>query len=255
MVDIEQRCLRALEQDRFALLEHVVEQKRTLADVRAETLCVGAELVPQLVDRVGGQIEELLELRIDAIECDAAAFAEDALIEQVLHAQTDACHLILVARADAPLGGADVVLAQALLERTVEIAVIGHDDMSVAGDLEILGRNALVLEHIDLFDEHLGVDDHAVANDRRDVLVHDARRDEVQAELLVTAYDGMAGVVAALVAHNTIELGRYEVANLTFAFVSPLGSHQYRGRHAYLLTSSCTWTHEPYAVGDTTLLL
>ena len=198
---------------------------------------------------------EQLELRIDALECDTAALAEDALVEQILHAQANTRHLVLIARADAALGGADVMLAQALLERPVEIAVVGHDDMRVTGDLEVLGRYALVLEHIDFLDEHLGIDHHAIADDRRHVLVHDARRHEVQAELLITAHDGMTGVVTSLVAHDAIELRRYEVANLTLALVSPLGSYQHRGRHAYLLTSSCIKTHEPCAESDTTLLV
>ena len=150
--------------------------------------------------------------------------AEDLLVQQILHADALAGGLVLVAGADAALGGADLVLAQALLVCAVEILVVRHDDVGVAADLEVLARDALGLQHRHLLDEHAGVDDDAVADDRHRVLVHDAGGHQVQGELLVAVDDRVTCVVAALVANDVIVIAGDKIGDLAFAFIAPLGA-------------------------------
>ena len=149
------------------------------------------------------------------------------LVEQILHAQADARHLVLVARADAALGGADKVLAQAAFEGTVQVDVVRHDDVCVARHLEIGGGDAVALEHVDFLEQHRGVHHAAVAHHRDALRIHDARGDLVQAVLLVAHHDGVPGVVSALVAHYAVELRGNQIADLSFALVAPLGTHQH----------------------------
>src|SRR3712207_8920396 len=51
--------------------------------------------------------------------------------------------------------------------------------------------DALALEHVDLGQQHGRVDDHAVADDRRDVVVEHTARDELQGEALTVDDDGV----------------------------------------------------------------
>src|SRR5262249_27266897 len=53
----------------------------------------------------------------------------------------------------------------------------------------------------------------------------DARGDQLQDELAAADLDSVAGVVAALVARDDVEVLREEVDDLAFAFVTPLRAH------------------------------
>gem|GEM_PF-3653361 len=237
MVDVQERALRALEEYRLAGAQALVQQLGRLGHVGLEDARVGQVLLADLVDRVGVQAVDLLQHGVLLRQRRLQLQAEDLLVQQILDADALAGGLVLVARADAALRGADLVLAQALLVRAVEILVVGHDDVRVAADLEVLAGDALGLQHGHLLDEHAGVHHHAVADDRHRVVVHDAGGHEVQRELLIAVDDRVAGVVAALVAHDEIVFACDQVGYLAFAFVSPLGADEYRAGHMVRILS------------------
>ena len=85
-----------------------------------------------------------------------------------------------------------------------------------------------VLELVDLVEEGHGVEHDAVADDALAVGAQDAAGDELQDELLAGDDDGVAGVVAAGVAGDDVELLGQHVDDLAFAFVAPLGAEDYR---------------------------
>ena len=87
------------------------------------------------------------------------------------------------------------------------------------------------LEHGDLVEQHLGVDDDAVADDRGDVAVEHAARDQLEGEGLAVDHERVPGVVAALVAHHEVHLLGEEVGEAPLALVTPLGSDDDRRRH------------------------
>lgn len=66
VIDIQKSSLGALEEQRLAFVDHVVEQKAGLADVGTQALGVRQILLANLVDRVGGQVIDELQLGIDA---------------------------------------------------------------------------------------------------------------------------------------------------------------------------------------------
>ena len=77
--------------------------------------------------------------------------------------------------------------------------------MRVGGDQQPLGVDAAVLEALQLGEQHTRIDDDTVADDVGDAGREDARRDQVQREVLARGqHDGVAGVVAALVAHDPL---------------------------------------------------
>ena len=75
------------------------------------------------------------------------------------------------------------------------------------------------------------VDHDAVADDRGDVRVEHAGRDEVELEDLVPAHDRVAGVVAALVADDHRHLFGQEVGGLALPLVAPLEADDDGRRH------------------------
>lgn len=117
----------------------------------------------------------------------------------------------------------------------VENLVPGHDDVSVTRDAQALAGKALALEVLELLENDHGIDDAAVADDGKDVLVDDARRNLVKCEVVTIGDNRVAGVGTAAIATDHIEVTGDEVGDLTLALVAPLGSHQNRCRHEELL--------------------
>ena len=76
------------------------------------------------------------------------------------------------------------------------------------------------------------VDDHAVADDRGDVVVEDAARHQLEGEGLAVDHDGVPGVVAALVADDHLHLLGQEVGELALALITPLGPDDHGCGHA-----------------------
>src|SRR6202034_2271050 len=104
--------------------------------------------------------------------------------------------------------------------------------MGVAADHEPAGVHAPGGQPVDLFEEHPSVDDDTVADDRRDVGVQDAARDELEGEGLAVDDDAVPGVVTTLVAADDVHLACQEVGQLAFALVTPLGPDDHGYGHA-----------------------
>ena len=115
----------------------------------------------------------------------------------------------------------------------VEFAMQREDQRDVLGDLEVLRRHldALAADLLDLLDEMIGIDDDAVADHRELSGPHDARRQQRELEDLAVDDEGMAGVMAALKAHDDVGGDRQPIDDLAFALVAPLGADHHHVRH------------------------
>jgi hypothetical protein len=77
---------------------------------------------------------------------------------------------------------------------------------------------------IDLLEQRLRIDHHAVADHAGDAGMEDARRDQVEDELLAVDIHGVAGVVPALITRHRGEVRGEHVNDLALALISPLRS-------------------------------
>ena len=135
--------------------------------------------------------------------------AEQRGVEQVDDAQAAAVHLVLVGRADAAAGGADLGASGRVLGGELDHAVVGQDDLGAVGDEELpVDGQAGVLELLDFVQEGHRVEHDAVADDAFALRAQHAAGNELQNELLAGDDDGVAGVVAAGVARDDGELLR-----------------------------------------------
>ena len=166
------------------------------------------------------------------LERHVELLAEDLGVEEVLDPEADPGRLVGVGRADAALGRPQGVLAQEALGHPVELLVVRHDQVGVAAHHQAAGVDALGGQAVELVEQHGRVDHHAVADDRRDVVVEDAARDQLEGEGLAVDHDAVAGVVAALVAHDHVHLAGQEVGELALPLVAPLGPDHHGCGHA-----------------------
>ncbi len=153
-------------------------------------------------------------------------------IEHVSGAQSHAASLVGVGGADPLQRRADLVVAANRLGDRVVGLVPGEDQVCVARHLETRARDATALERVELVEEGRHVDDDTVRDHRGDVVVQNARRDQLQRVPLAVDDDRVPRVVPALVAHDVGVFLRQQVDDLGFALVTPLGSDDDGDRHA-----------------------
>jgi hypothetical protein len=230
VVEVEERALGALEQDVIAAAERVLDEPGRVVELAAQALAPRGGLLHEWLDREAGGAHRL-EQEVLVGQGAADPLAQDLAVEEVLHPQAQAPGPVPVRRADAPAGGADLRAAQPGLVGPVEGDVVGHDHVRAAADPDLRAVDALRREHVELRDEGRGVDHHAVADDRRDVRVHDAGRAELELHGLAADHDRVPRVVAALVAHDHRDLLREEVGRLALALVAPLEADDHRRGH------------------------
>ena len=137
--------------------------------------------------------------------------------------------------------GAHGVPGQPGLHRPVEGQVVGHDHVRVAADPHRRGFDAARGQRVELADQRVGVDHDAGADDAADVGIENAGGHEVELEHLASRLDGVAGVVAALVAHDHGHLLGQEVGGLALALVAPLKPDDYGGRHRQAPPHPAIW--------------
>jgi len=120
----------------------------------------------------------------------------------------------------------------AVLARLVQGDVVRHDQRRRRADLQARTHlDAVALELGDLLLQGRRVQHHAVADQAQRVGAQDAGRDQVQHGLLAADDQGVAGVVAALEAHDRADFLGQQVDDLALALVAPL-----RAQHHHRLT-------------------
>ena len=112
--------------------------------------------------------------------------------------------------------------------------MVRHDHVGVLADADAVHLDTAAGQHVQLGDERGRVDHHAVADDRRNVRIQHARRDEVELEDLLAEHDGVAGVVAALVSDDGRDVLGQSVGRLPLALVAPLKADDHGGGHLFL---------------------
>ena len=106
--------------------------------------------------------------------------------------------------------------------------------MRVGGDAQARAVDAALGDFRELLEEHVQVDNDAVADDGGDAFGEDSGGQEVQRVLFAVNNDGVAGIVASVELHDEVGVLAELVSGLAFAFVAPLGAEHDDGGHEYL---------------------
>ena len=212
MIEVEEGGLSPFEQDALAVVEGVMDEVDRVGDHRCES---GRELIQvarrDVVRADGGPVIDLGEDEILLVQDDVELLAKDLRIEEVLHAQPHARGLVSVRRADAAFRRAKGVSSEEAFGEAVELLVVGHDEVRVARHHESRDVNASIDERVEFGQQHRRIDDDAVANDRGHARIENARRDELECELLALDDDAVTRVVSALVANDEIHVARQKI--------------------------------------------
>ena len=222
VVDVEQGALPPLEEHDLVFVECLVQHERSVGDVWLKDVGERKKRIDDLVDLERAAVVDLDEHLVLARQRTFDLLAQDRRVEQVLHADAEAGDLVAVGRTDAASGRADLRVAEEALGHLVEGDVVGSDEMRIGADDEFRGIDASLVEGSHLMEQDGRIDHHAVADNRDDLGSEDAGRQEMEGELLVADDDGVAGVVAALVANDIVDAATEEIGCLALAFIAPL---------------------------------
>ena len=85
--------------------------------------------------------------------------------------------------------------------------------------------DALLTQGLNLVDEVLKVDDHAVAHDVHCALAGYAGGEQVQDNFTVVVYNGVSRVVAALIAADYIIIGAEQIDHAALALIAPVDTY------------------------------
>ena len=165
VIDVEQRALRAFEQDRLAVAHRLRQQQRDVAHHRPHPLAVRQQLRQHRLPVHRAVLDEAVA-RVDVV---ADVLLEPLRIGEVADADAAARDLVLVGRADAARRRADLALAAARLGQQIEVAVIRQDEVRLVADEDAVGDvDAVLGQLVDLGEQRLRIDDDAVADDADD---------------------------------------------------------------------------------------
>ena len=244
MVDVEQRALRTLEQDALAGAPLGIEQGPDGVGEGQDLRRDPGELGQQFAAIDLGDAEAAAQ-RVVMGEEPLDLGRESRLVLEVDHADGAAADLVLIGRADAALGRADLQARIRGLAEMVELAVQRQDQRGIVGDAQVFRRDHHILlsQAADLLDEMPGIDHDAVADDRELARTYDAGGQKRELVDLAVDDERMAGIMAALEPNDDIGLARQPVDDLALALVAPLGADHHHIRHENLPLSASGLRH------------
>jgi hypothetical protein len=145
-------------------------------------------------------------------------------IQQIGDAYPIARCLVHVARTDPLQRRADFVVPFALFFQAVENDMIRHDQMGAVADAQVVRAEPVFMNILDLVDQRLRVDDHAVSQDADFIGIKNAGRYQMQLVFLVIDQYGVSCVVSTLIPGYHFGVLRQKIGDFAFPFVSPLGT-------------------------------
>ena len=175
-------------------------------------------------------------------------------MEQVAQTQGLFAVLVAVSVGDAAAGGAKstAFLGKAVFFQPVLHLVPWHGDGGLIGELQVLGADfhTTSFDGLHLVCEVIEVNHHAGTQHTGHIRVEDAGRQQIQDELTLFGDDGMAGVVAALIAGNDVSVFGQQVDDAALALIAPVDSSNCGKHNSYnpsfsLFTMACTLVGRP----------
>ena len=231
MIEVEQRALGTLEEDVLAGGEGRLDERGRVHDPVAERRAPGQRAFVERLEVERLEVGQRGSQRVLLFHGPLERRTQDRRLQEIAQADAGPGRPIGIGRPDAAVGGADAPARTACLLGSVDGHVVGHDHVRRRADADALGGHAARRQHGHLVEQGLRVDDDAVADDRHDVGIQDAAGHQVQLEGLGADDDGVAGVVAALVAHDVADGLGQKVGRLAFALVAPLQADDHGGGH------------------------
>ena len=234
-VDVTQSAQLGFEHDLLALAVSLVQIVAHIADVGGKQLGIFLAPCPHLVNADGLLAVDVHHRQVLGLNDRLQTLLDTGVhMDEVAHAQGLFHVLVAVAVGDAALGGAELSagLGQALLLKAVLCDMERHGDGRTVRDFQVFGAdlNTLLGQGGNFL---LEVDDHATAHNADNVGAQNAGGNQVQDEFAALVLDGVACIVAALIARNNVIVLAEQVDHAALALVAPVNAGN-GSKHTFL---------------------
>ncbi|ETZ86467.1 hypothetical protein L829_0004 [Mycobacteroides abscessus MAB_030201_1075] len=139
MIDVQQGALRALQQDRLAALERLIELQAGIGDAVLESLGLFEHPIDNLIRVQRLAVVDLDQHLVLEFQCGMHLLAQRFLVQDVGDPDPDARHLVLIAGPDTTAGGANLLGSQISFGHLVDRDVVRHQQMRIRGQDEARG--------------------------------------------------------------------------------------------------------------------
>ena len=155
---------------------------------------------------------------------------------QITQPDSAAGDFILIGRADAAPGGANLAGTAHCLARRIHGLMQRQDQRrSIRNNQRLRGNlGPLLAQQGNLGNQMVRVDHNAITNDRQFARAHNARWQQRQLVFNTFDHQRMAGIMTALKTHNDIGAAGQPVNNLALALIAPLGPDYGYVRHMFI---------------------
>jgi hypothetical protein len=226
VIDIEQRSLRTLEQERFPVIERVPQYRPRIADERAQPLS-RLEIAIERPGHRNGVIIVTAKQTVFVPQFLPEKMRKSFPVEQEIdHSHSAPADLVPVGGHDPFAGTADTALPLSLLRPGVQKDVVRQHDVRLFADenSSLYGDPALN-QLIDFLQELQRVDHHSATEYTTYMRIEDAGRDQMELECVSTYHDGVARIGTALKSYYEIGSFGEMIDDLSFSLVSPLSAN------------------------------
>ena len=176
MIHIKHGGLATLHQHMLALVKRLIQLELALDDHRAQPVRIAQEILHNLLGDNRLAVVHLHQNLVFHVQSGLDLLAQNRLIENVLHANTHARHLVRIGGANAAACCADGALTQKTLLHPVQHLVIRRDNMGVGRNTQAGRIRTAGLQAVNLIEQRFQVDHHAIAQHRHRVFRQHPRR-------------------------------------------------------------------------------
>ena len=228
--------MRAFAQQRAAFREAAAQEAAGVGHVRAQLLRRAAQHLEDGVERRNVLDAQGGEQRAGLGGEGSHASPKSRRAIQLGDAHAFPGGRRLVGRADPAKCRAELGVSQSLLARSVDQTVVGQDDVGAVGKQELVADgDAPRRDGFHLGKQRFEVHDDAGPDHSR-AAANDAGGQKVEREVAIGEFDGVAGVVPAVVAGDDVEPVGEEIDDLPLALVAPLSAEHGQDLHGVLQT-------------------
>ena len=242
VVDIPHRAQLRFQHDALAAVVRLLQENTHITDEGRKVRRLLPAPVQQGIVTHGLLMVAARQFHVFGVQNHVQAVLGALLVQMQKVTQTQGLFAVLVAVSigDAAPGRAEraALFGKAILFQPVLYLVPRHGDGSFVGKLQVLRLylHPARLDGLHLPGQMLKVDHHTGAQHAGHLRVQDAGGQQVQDELALLGHNGMAGIVAALIARNDIGIFGQQVNDAALALIAPVDSSN-SGQHKLHLLS------------------
>ena len=169
MIHIKHGGLTTFHQHMLALVKSLIQLKFALDDHRVQPFRIAQEILHNLLGDNCLAVVHLHQNLVFHVQSRLNLLAQNRLIENVLHADAHARHLVRIGGANATTCCADGALTQKTLLHPVQHLVIRRDNMGVGRNTQAGRVRTAGLQAVNLIEQRFQVDHHTIAQHRHSV--------------------------------------------------------------------------------------